>query len=466
MADAGIPTEFDVSGRGIEFAPAKLPLGEVLKSIQRLARGDVLHIGNAMEVVRVGDKNVLVDHAIVGRELPEKGKLIPPGTTGQDAFRSQKDESHYSHFMIDAPPDGPTDNSSSVGRIGRALAPHIDAMLISHLDADHIDFELTRTILEHNPKAEVYGPLGWKKYILRLHDREGTPSSGKPVLPDKLVERIHSFIPRRPDMNKPEPGAKSLIPTEIKLGNSVTITSLDVPHMGAPQFVEMTQGFLLESDAERVLVISDAAMSPELIAQVTKLHAEKALTHILISGATYNPETMYGILPPKAANWGREKFEEGLAHSAFLPVVVEALTNGEVPIDIVHHGFYYRSSADRKFLNFRLPAQKAGTETPERWFGRVHQKIEELMQSNKNEIDDLNRLSLALKHNLPKFLKDARVRLRFANNLVAWIKKEKVPQEVIDHLGMPQPGEIIKRKNSLESPLSTRKVLVGQFPRS
>lgn len=439
--------EFDPSGRGVEFTPAKLVLGEVLKNIQKLKNGDVLHIGNASEIIRVGDKNIFVDGAIAGTSFLEPQRVLPPGPFKQDFLKSSKDESTFTHFMIDAPPESPDDKSSQISRIGRALAPHIDVMLTSHLHADHIDFEITRTILENNPKALAYGPLSWKKFILRHHGREFADPNGKPVLPDAILERIRSFIPRRTDMEKPKSRRwyRPLVPTEVTLDKKLRITSIDVPHLGSQEVVEMTQGFLLESGAERMLVIADAGVSPEVITQIQRYHQEKPLTHIVMSVGVFNPDAMHGIVPAQITRVYRDWVEEGFLHSAFLPVIAEAVTDGKVPITCVHHGFYYNFSPDRKYINFRLPAQPPGKETADHWLGRLRTYITELMEVNRDRIDDLDRMSLAYNHNRSKFRKDALFRLTFSGSLVNWIKREKVPQPVLDHLGMPQPGEIIKK---------------------
>ena len=140
MAEGGVTTEFALSGKTLEFTPAKLNLSEVVNKTEQLQPGEILNIAGSTEIVNIGGKKLLIDAAILGRELSEKNKLIPPGTSGDDALKSEKDETTYSHFMIDAPAEEPNDTSSQVNRIGKALAPQIDAILISHLDSPPFDF--------------------------------------------------------------------------------------------------------------------------------------------------------------------------------------------------------------------------------------------------------------------------------------------------------------------------------------
>ena len=75
--------------------------------------------------------------------------------------------------MIEAPPDENSNaDETNTSRVGRILADRIDAVLISHLDADHYDFELIRTMMETNENLEVFAAL-----LARRNNNEpkGTP---------------------------------------------------------------------------------------------------------------------------------------------------------------------------------------------------------------------------------------------------------------------------------------------------
>ena len=463
--------------------PDKLKLNDVLANIEKLGDGEFFRLSSSSAIVRIAGVNILIDPALQGRSFTrsEPNKLIPPSKG--EASKSVKSRSEdYPYSMIVAEPPSEDDrDKSNTQRVGEALANHIDIVTISHLDADHYDFEFIRTMMENNEKLRVYGPLAWQGEIGKHHSLEETGNQpAENYLPKKLARRLRGLSPKPSDPEKDKglsyPGfnlnmvnlvvtdrgvlrelnppfrwgtAGESIPPGEKIKEQIVIKSLDVPHMGGLP-AEYNQGLVIENKQNRIMIIPDAALSPEIIQHLIDNYEDESgnkLTKIIVSVATLNPETFYG-LPKPLADTIRDEIEESIAHSAYLPLVITAMTDGKVPVYLTHGGFYFRSSSDRKYLRTRFPEYK-GDDNPsvEEWLSRLKNEVEKTMKDMKTDIDKLGPLATSFEKrsrlSLRGFAKDFPTRRKFATKIVKWIKKTGVPQSIIDNIHMPPANVII-----------------------
>src|SRR3989344_6240849 len=128
----------------ILITPDRLNLGQTVDQIIRLKPGDILPLSPSAMIIRCGDKTFLTDPFVDGSEpkLPflEKGRLYPPGKGWH--LRSEDKNN---------PPPTPQVSlfeTDDLTVIAQALAPHIDAIPISHLDPDHVYFPLIRRLID------------------------------------------------------------------------------------------------------------------------------------------------------------------------------------------------------------------------------------------------------------------------------------------------------------------------------
>lgn len=430
-----------VNGENI-FSPDKLEVKNVVEQINSLQDGETLKISHAFLVMRLGGINIAVDPAIQARRSSEKekNKLIPP-SQGEASKSKKQHGSAYTYSMIEAPVEKNGDsNETNTARVGRILAPYIAAIFISHLDTDHYDFELIRTMLETNNNTKVYGPLGWQGVIAKYHTDN--------YLPEHITQRMRSFS-AKPVLNYPGLNLDRTI-LNAQNGTNVSVRAIDIPHAGGLP-AEFVQGFVLENETNRILVIPDAALSPEIIKQIkmNALDAEgKQLTQIIISTATLNPESFYGIINERLSYVLRDEIEEGVAHSAYLPLVVAAYMGSEIPIHIVHSGFYYRSSSEKRSLRNRYPEyKKADNPMSKEWLSRLKAHVDKTLIEMERQVNTLGPLSISVgrhgRSEIGKLLRDFPIRLRFSQKIVEWIKKEGVPDSVLEIIRSPQANEII-----------------------
>lgn len=442
------------------FKPDKLKLGDVVEQIKNLQDGEMLKISHAFMVVRLGGKNIAVDPAIEARSLNEKeaNKYIP--LSKGEASKSVKERGDvYTHTLIDASDEsGDNPAETNTKKVGLALADHIDAVLISHLDADHYDFELIRSMMEKNQNLQVFGPLGWQNEIVERHSNEVL--GDKPTLnylPEKIYKRLKAFSAKPADPEKekgwfyPGDNMDRLIMKSAD-GQEISIKAIDIPHMGGLP-VEYVQGIILESQADRIMIIPDAALSPEVVEHINTNAVDqngRSLTQIVVSTATLNPEAFYGILDEEQSNTLRDEIEEAVAHSAYLPLIAAAYTSGETEVNIAHSGFYHRSSSDEKHLRNRYPEYKQ-TDNPEpkEWLGRLRQKVDETLFEMESEIKTLGPLTVSVgrhgRAEISHLLRDFPIRRKFATTIINWIKTEGVPDSVLANIHIPKSNEIVKK---------------------
>lgn len=441
------------------FLPDKLEVNKVVEQINNLKDGETLKISHAFLIVRLGGINIAVDPAIQARSLSEKeeNEFIPP-SQGEASKSKKKQDGAYAYSMIEAPVEvNGNPHETNTARVGRILAQYIDAIFISHLHTDHYDFELIRTIMETNSNTKVYGPLGWQGVIAKYHSLEITGDNPTDnYLPEYVRKRMKSLSAKSADPNRdsglnyPNLNLDRTI-LNAQNGESVSVKAIDIPHAGGLP-AEFVQGFVLESKTNRILLIPDAALSPEIIKHI-KMNAQGAdgnkLTQFIVSTATLNPESFYGILNEQQSYVLRDEIEEGIVHSAYLPLVAAAYTEGETPISIVHSGFYYRSSSEESNLRSRYPEyKKADNPTLKEWLSRLRAKVDETLKEMEEQINTLGPLSISVgrhgRSEIGKLLRDFPIRRRFARKIVEWIKKEGVPDNVLEIIHSPQANEIIK----------------------
>ncbi len=437
------------------FTPDNLNISDILPKISTLKDGEYLRISHAFSIFKIGGKTIGIDPSVQGRQyLNEKGKLIPPGS--DNAFMSIKPrETEYTWEMIHAEPEAANDKVlNNTQRVGKYLAPYIDYFLISHLDADHLDFELIRSAMENNPNLNVYGPLGWQKFIYKYHTLESDdskfPQSG-PNLPRDIEKRLHGLSPKHAIEGK-DVGLsfKGLNLNEIDLSQGrglPKIKSFDIPHAGAITNVEYVQGFLLEDENNRILYLPDSALSPEIITIIRNLHNEKKLTRMLISIATMGSESFYGI-DPKIADKLRENIEEPISHSAYLPLIAIALTDSETPVDVIHHGFFYRSRQKKSLFRHKYPIPKnTDSIEPNEWLNQFKSYIQNCLDTMQGSINKLGPDVLSFgkqgRTSVKRFIGDLFARSKFSNQIVNWIKTNGVPDGIINKINIPEAGKIV-----------------------
>jgi len=449
------------------FKPDQFKIYDVLNNIDRLQDGEILKISASFFIISIGGKKIAIDPALIGRSFKksESGKLIPP--SGGIASHSVKlNAERYTHTMIEAPPDENSNaDETNTSRVGRILADRIDAVLISHLDADHYDFELIRTMMETNENLEVFGPLSWKTEIAKHHSLESMGEKGekptKNYMPDKLFKRLKTLSGKTADpekniglrynnLNLDKAELKSWIKDDNQPGRyreitNAKISAIEIPHTGGLP-AEYVQGFVIENENNRIMVIPDSALSPEAVEHIKKNVTDSnnnKLTQLIVSTGTLNPETFYG-LPHKLADYIRDNIEESIAHSAYLPLVAAAYTDGETDVNLSHAGFYYRSSSNKAYFRTRYPQPKDHQYPDAKvWLEEFRDYIDETMEEMKTDIKSLGPLTSSVEKST--LIRDFPIRRKFALKLIKWLKQKGVPDSVLGKIHNPEGNTIIKK---------------------
>ncbi len=430
-----ISAHVPILSRSEFFHPIKT--GDVLGHMKKMRDGDTIPITHGWLVTRIGEQIIMTDPAMRANESPQ-GRFKQ--MQGEDHTRSDVADDKYRVSIF---------QDESVHEVARALAPAVQTILITHLDSDHLDFGLIKEMMDANPQLEVYGPLGWQKFIGETHRFEGEIHPVRnPVLPETIRTRLHGLSPISYLGEKPE-SLSSRYPqlhqrlhmAIVEEGNTtVQITSLDVPHMGS-KYAETVQGFLLESEGVRKLLLPDAALSPEVVDLVERLHKEKPLTGITVSTGKFNPEPLMEIpvtkkssitVPsPETSDKLRTTYEEFLGHSAFLPFALAGVTHATVPIDMIHLGFYHNSIPDISQVTRRVAISEKNT-LPSWTKGFTHM-LEDLYQRLDKRISKLGPLTSDPqgRHPVFRFLGELKTRSDFSNSLIRWIKDNPPPKTIL-----------------------------------
>jgi L-ascorbate metabolism protein UlaG (beta-lactamase superfamily) len=396
------------------FTPDKLKISETLENIRHLNNGDLLFLTHNSLILKLAGKNILIDPSFDGRRMEKQPDFILPG---KDGFKNFDQKTTYPEQVFDTKsPDA-----------ARLLAPEINYIFVSHADPDHMRASTLKAIIDRNPEISVFFPTG---IIPELQKVNGSiPSQMHEVTP----QPTHFDPAKRPEKNSTFPLAEG----------KITVTSFEVQHT-----TRHNQGLFFESEGQRILVLSDAGLSPELLKEVDKLVKYKPLTRIIVSTAKYNPLGMYGKLDAADAKKFRDEIEEQTAHSAYLPIVLLALTSGLTPIDIIHQGFYHNSKREMKNFSYRIPTN---TETNTDWVSYFKDKIyRTLTESNFTD----TRWGKSLKKLVPLTGKtpgsefhpiaDNDIRWRFSRRLRRWLDLFRAPQDLVDsRIHMPGPNEIV-----------------------
>lgn len=409
----------------------------VREHINQMREGDTLPITHGWLVSRIGGQTIMIDPAMRANESPQ-GRFTQ--MRGKDHVRSDVKDDEYSVNIF---------QKESTVQVARALAPDVRAILITHLDSDHIDFDLIKKMMAENPHLEVYGPLGWQKFILQTHRLEGeTHPTNKPVISENIRTRIHglspvSYLGEKPkSLSSAYPGLfQSLHMAILNKGNTnLQITSLDVPHMGS-KYAERVQGFLMETEDVRKLILPDASLSPEVIDLVQRLHQEKPLTGIAISTAKFNPEPFVEVhitkkssftLPsPELSKKIRDALEEFTSHSAYLPFVLAGVTGAKVPIEMIHFGFYHNSFPDISQVSQRIAFSEK--ESFFLWADRFTRTLQGVYGKLEGKINKLGPLTSDPqgRRGLFTFLHELKTRSDFSNLLIRWIKDNPPPKTIL-----------------------------------
>ena len=403
----------------ILITPDRLNLGQTVDQIIRLKPGDILPLSHSAMIIRCGDKTFLTDPFVGGSEpkLPflEKGRLYPPGKGWH--LRSEDKNN---------PPPTPQVSlfeTDDLTVIAQTLAPHIDAITVSHLDPDHVYFPLIRRLMEVNPSLQVYGPLVWQKFLARTHTLESDPDpTAKPLLSETVLSRLHSLIPIRPAWKKGSLTAdypKLAEYSSSRLGEA-SVTAFEIRHMGS-QYSEHSSAYLFENGQQHLLSISDSALSPEAVTLVDELYRQGRLTQIITSTAVYNPEPLYFIKNPELATRIREEFEEYSGHSAFLPFVLLAITEGKIPVITNHGGFFINQAADETFYPHRIPTTDSPDSDPAAWLELCRHRSLSFITSYLNHPD----------------------RKKYSDRIISWFKRHPIPKPLLDRVRFAKASQII-----------------------
>ncbi len=397
---------------------------DVVNMIEGLSQGDIGFISHACLVGRFGDETIMIDPAIRSG-VSKEGRFTQ--MEKKDHLRSDLPADKYNHSIF---------GSEDLDTVASSIAPKVDKILISHLDSDHIDFDFIVRMMKTNEKLEVYGPLGWQKFIGDSHAFEGEANpKNKPVLPEHIRTRLHGLSPVHTIGDKPKglapnrednPALYDSLHTVQYEHNGVrtTITSYDTPHIGSG-FAEVVQSLFIESGSERQLIISDSALSPEIIDIVSTLHTEKKLTSITTSVAKFNAEPYAPLFTPKFSDKFRNAVEEKISHSILLPFVLAAITNAEVPIRMTHFGFYHNSIPDISKIGRRFTFSTSDVHD---WCTQFSAKIDNIFQSMNADISKLGMLTTFFsEYNPPpqSRIRDMKTRHVFVENILSLLVKSK-----------------------------------------
>lgn len=414
---------------------------DVMNMIDGLSHGDVGVITHGFLVGRFGDETIMVDPAIRAN-LKKDGRFTQMRNT--DHLRSNLPAEKYSNSIFGA---------EDLDTVAATIAPKVDKILITHLDSDHIDFDFIEHMMRVNEKLEVYGPLGWEQQVFATHvfEDESNPKK-KPVLSDHIRLRLHGLSPVHTLGDKP----KGLAPTREERpllydelhtvhyehsGVKTSISSFDTPHFGGSD-AEHVQSFLIESGDQRQLIISDSALSPEIMTLVQKLHTEKKLTSIITSVAKFNAEPYAPLFTPKFSDKVRNAFEEKISHTILLPFVLAAITNAEVPIRMTHFGFYHNSIPDMSKIGRRFTF--SSTDIHE-WCTQFSAKIDDIFQSMNADISKLGMLTTFFsEYNPPpkRRIRDMKTRHVFVENILSLlVKAKKDPKSTKPNIAPLAPPE-------------------------
>jgi len=428
-------------------SPDKLQLKDVLDKLDNLQEGETLHISHSFNITRIGGLNIAIDVAMQGEKKPW-GAVLPPG--GDESLKSKKKRTENTVDIIESP--NSEEGKSNAQIVGQALGSKIDMVLISHLDPDHLDFEAIRAMMESNEKLNVYGPLGWQSFIAKAHGFDKN-SDDFNYLPENIKRRMKALSPKPANPN--EKGLsdyyKGLNLSEVEFedkGKKAKISSFEVPHIGGA-YAEYSQGFILEAGDKKIVHIADAGFTPELLREVAEIQKKGHITQIYVSNAAYNPSRPYPPSPEATRVMEKVALAEQVSHSNYLPIALAAITDGETPIFLTHHGTYYdsmRVDIEKGGLSGRLPMSDK-TDIPKKdWLGNLKSFILDALNASEKEISKAGPLANSTgshgRTSKSELARSIAVHSKFTNKLVGWINKEKIPQEVGNTLRFPQANSI------------------------
>lgn len=403
---------------------------EVRTALSELQDGEYIPICHSMCAISIGSFTILVD-PVTRASLSPKGR-----------FRQLRGSDHLSSDLLPANYPESIFGDESMDMAAATLAPAIDSIFITHLHSDHIDFDFIRKMMEHNPTLRVYGPLGWQAFLGQTHAFEGEPNpKGKPLLPKTIRARLHSLSPIPALGDKPQGLAVASHAVLLDSEREAVISiAFETPHF-VSGYAELVQGYLLESKTQHILVLPDMALSPEIINLVQQLHHRKPpLTKIIMSVAKITPDPLLEIpigkqlsieIPSiKMSDRYRDSIEEGVSHSIFLPFILAAITDGKIPIELVHFGFYHNGIPDSKKIARRIPFQQGSLEE---WYQRVREHLA------RRTIPKLGMLTFNkdYRRSVVHLISDIGVRLQYSRYFVTWMKENGPPESILKSAGGP-----------------------------
>ena len=431
--------------------PDKLELNDVLEKIDQLKEGQTVHITHSFAISKIGGLNIAVDVVTEGDVKPW-GTILPP--PGDETLKSTKFERQTQTEIIHSRADFLNDQlKSNSQRVGEALGSRVDAVVISHLDPDHMDFETMRAMMNTNENLQVYGPLGWQSHIAKAHGLN-KDSDNFDYLPENIKKRLHGLSPKPTNPSREKgltfEGALNLSEVVVeKNGKKAKIISFEVPHIGS-KAAEYSQGFVLEAGDKKIMHIADAGLTPELLRQVSEFHdSDKPMSQIFVSTAAYNLSQPY---PVSAEKWKliRDVMrEEAYAHSNYLPVALAAVTEGKTPIFLTHHGTYYdsqRVKIEEGGLNQRLPFSKEQKKEKSAWLSELKNFIHDTTKSMQDSLNESSPLSGSTsstgRTTKTELTKSIYTHFKFTKQLTDWINNSKIPEEVGSIFKFPAANSI------------------------
>lgn len=428
-----------------KFIPFKIDTDKLLHDMEILEDGEALHVGHAASILQIGNEKIVIDPVIVGKELSIRGKKLFPGRVfppfGLDSLKIGQKDQDYDQHLVDTKESvladlDPNMNNTSV--VGEALGAGSNYAFISHLDPDHIDMELISSMIDTNPDFKVFGPKGLIKWVEMANPNHPKLEYVKKHLNELTPNRIYAGSTTNEANKTPE--------EKIDLGNGLTATVFEVVHEGSKR-AEVTQAFLFENGNTRILSCPEAALSPEIINVLRKTHSsEKPLTSIILSTAIYNPDRFHEVLSEDLTKKYKDEVEEFTAHSAYLPFIFLALTDGKVPIELVHHGFYYKDRAEKRNIPYRIPLTNDIDTDPQTWMI----KFREFLSKTESEMSDVLEPLKPSSFPTPKLTERVKhwdTRSKFSGKIRGWIADNPFPTELLKLINLPQGGETITHTN-------------------
>jgi hypothetical protein len=121
------------------------------------------------------------------------------------------------------------------------------------------------------------------------------------------------------------------------------------------------------------------------------------------------------------------------------------MTDGQVPIYLTHHGYYYKDRAVKGNVPYRIPVTEGGTIDPNDWLLKFKEFILKTEDNFKSRLEPLRPSSFP-RAPFPERIKHWETRRSFSKNIRGWMAENPLPKQLLDSIHLPQGGETINLK--------------------